>query len=369
MVMRGEIPRTVASELGDLYSRADLSVSGGQRNRLFFNAEANEFVEIGAISGLDHPGDSRSFVRFDYDRDGFLDVAVASANAPLLRIFRNQIGSVVGSRGKTRSVAVRLVGGAREGEPAAGWSNRDAIGAVIEVLLEGRRLRRELAAGEGLASQNGLVQTIGVGAADTLRELIIHWPSGRTDRFGDLPAEGLLTIHERRSAAAASGLVRTPLSRVAEPASRDTGGERVALGPDAPRATLSVYTTVATWCAACKDDLPQLARLRGLFSLDTLALVGVPGDPEETPQALRGFAAEYDAAYALTLDLPPATLADLSRARERAFLADAIPVSVIVGRRGRVLDVAVGAPSVSKLRRLLARQTASARSSGPQAGS
>jgi len=85
-----------------------LSISGKERNRLFVNREG-EFADYSGVSGLDNPADSRVFATWDFDRDGWSDIAVVNANRPVLNIYRNRIGEQVGNRG--RFIAVRFVGG------------------------------------------------------------------------------------------------------------------------------------------------------------------------------------------------------------------------------------------------------------------
>ena len=46
------------------------------------------------FSGLDTPADSRGFVLWDYDHDGWQDIAVVNANEPLLNLYHNEIASL-----------------------------------------------------------------------------------------------------------------------------------------------------------------------------------------------------------------------------------------------------------------------------------
>ena len=66
-----------------------VSHSGHERNRLFLNRAGEQFVDVSGVSGLDDAADGRSFALLDFDRDGWLDIAVVNANAPLLRLYRN----------------------------------------------------------------------------------------------------------------------------------------------------------------------------------------------------------------------------------------------------------------------------------------
>ena len=85
------------------------SFSGNERDSVYLSKGGKDFVNISGITGLDDPGDGRSFVILDYDRDGWPDLVVASVTAPTLQIYRNQMGdkSSAGVQ-KNQVVAVRL---------------------------------------------------------------------------------------------------------------------------------------------------------------------------------------------------------------------------------------------------------------------
>jgi YVTN family beta-propeller protein len=55
-------------------------------------------------------------------------------------------------------------------------SNRDGIGARIEVIARGKRQMAERVAGSGYLSQNDERLHFGLGAAKTVDKLIVHWP-------------------------------------------------------------------------------------------------------------------------------------------------------------------------------------------------
>ena len=60
------------------------SFSGYERNCLFLNRAGKQFTDVSLISGLDNIADGRTFVYWDYDRDGWQDIALVNANSPLL---------------------------------------------------------------------------------------------------------------------------------------------------------------------------------------------------------------------------------------------------------------------------------------------
>ncbi len=168
------------------------SIASRQRNVFLRNDGHGGFDEISGALGLDLDQDGRSFALIDLDRDGDQDLVVMAARqAPQLRIFRNDFGSVPpagGNRqGGARSVAVRLTGTK---------SNRDAIGA--RVIVETDRLRRTkiVQAGSGFLSQHSKEQVIGLGPSERVVKLTVVWPSGQTQALTDVPLNARVRVVE-----------------------------------------------------------------------------------------------------------------------------------------------------------------------------
>ena len=109
--------------------RAGASLSGNERNRLFVNTNGRRFDDLSGISGADSAADGRAFAILDYDRDGWSDLALVNANAPLFQLFRNRIGE----RASGRMLAIELVGGNDRAQPSERWSARDGYGAEVTV--------------------------------------------------------------------------------------------------------------------------------------------------------------------------------------------------------------------------------------------
>jgi hypothetical protein len=75
-------------------------------------------------------------------------------------------------------------------------SNRDAIGAKVEVFAAGTRWTAERVAGSGYLSQNDGRLHFGLGAAATIDKLLVHWPSGREQTLENLSVDRVLTVEE-----------------------------------------------------------------------------------------------------------------------------------------------------------------------------
>lgn len=150
---------------------------GGQENDQFLlNTGGGPFANANGFSGAKLHHDNRTLALVDWDRDGDLDLWTTSRNGPQLRFLRN----VAGDGG--RSLSLRLVGSS---------VNRDAIGARVEVQLQGEsmnRLVQTLRAGDGFLSQSSKWLHFGLGPDAQIKQVLVHWPGARTETFAE-PSE------------------------------------------------------------------------------------------------------------------------------------------------------------------------------------
>ena len=158
-----------------------VNLSAYERNRLFFNYEGREFIDLSYQSGADIDSDSRSAIAADFDRDGDLDLLVASVGGGPLRLFMNQIPS------DGKSVRVLLEGTK---------SNRQGVGTRLQIEVGSRRIVRDVFPANGLMGQHPTEAVIGVGAVNEIDRLLVHWPSGHTQTFQNVPVGGILQIRE-----------------------------------------------------------------------------------------------------------------------------------------------------------------------------
>ena len=108
---------------------------------------------------------SRGSAYLDYNGDGAPDVAVAT-NGGEAKLFRNE------SKQGHHWIRLKLVGDGTR-------SNRDAIGATVEVTV-GSELRRFFVSGaRGYLSQSELVVTVGLGERTTVDRIEVRWPGSR----------------------------------------------------------------------------------------------------------------------------------------------------------------------------------------------
>ena len=154
---------------------------GWERDRHLLNRGDGTFQEIGRPAGTDLLLNSRGVAAADFWNRGVVDLAVA-ASADRHALLRNEVG-------RRRSWL--------EVELAGTKSNRDAVGARVTVLAGGKRLTREVTAGDGYASQSMLRLHFGLGTARRADELTVRWPaSGIVQRFRNVPAGRIVHVTE-----------------------------------------------------------------------------------------------------------------------------------------------------------------------------
>jgi len=153
-----------------------------QPAQLFWNAGGG-FQEISSEVGpaLSRPRVGRGLALLDFDRDGDLDLALASNGGPA-EVLENQ-----GARERSW-LALHLAGS---------LSNRDAVGARIEVEAAGLRQVEELRAGTSYLSQSELAVHFGLGGAESA-EVTVRWPSGEVEPLGRLSAGKRYLVKEGR---------------------------------------------------------------------------------------------------------------------------------------------------------------------------
>ena len=148
------------------------NVGYAQPPQLFLNNGKGEFREGGAEAGggFSQPKVGRGLAIGDFDGDGDCDVLMTTNNGPAY-LFRNDQTS------GNRSIRFRLIGTR---------SNRDAIGARVELFSGGVRQTRMVHSGSSYLSQSELPITFGVGKQDRVERIVVNWPSGRTEEFKQL---------------------------------------------------------------------------------------------------------------------------------------------------------------------------------------
>ncbi len=113
---------------------------------------------------------------------------------------------------------------------------------------------------------------------------------------------------------------------------------------------LTLVATMATWCVACVDEMPELRALRAAFADEELTIVAVPVDPEDTEEMLEAWAAKYKPPYEIAVGIDPAQVARLNAVTLAELRAEAVPATFLTDASGRVLMARWGVPTVSNVR-------------------
>jgi hypothetical protein len=240
----GESTSSMGPVFVDIEGRGllDLWVTDGRYNRLLLNTGKMSFEDLGATNGVSQANAqyaSWGTGVYDFDNDGLLDIlifhgALVQQISEEHTLFRGigdgkfvdvspDAGPVLSTRttargacfadyennGKVDAFVVNLGSKGtllRNVSTNTGhWiainlkgtkSNRDGIGAKVEVFAAGKRQTAERVAGSGYLSQNDERLHFGLGAAATVDKLIVHWPSGREQSLENLTVDRVLTVEE-----------------------------------------------------------------------------------------------------------------------------------------------------------------------------
>ncbi len=119
----------------------------------------------------------------DVDNDGYPDIVVANRDPFKDYLWLNKSGEL----NDNNYFKVKLEGTV---------SNRDGVGARIELMAGGMTQYRFTANLEGYLSQNSTAEFFGLGAANAVDQIKVYWPSGIVDTYTDLSANQTVTIIE-----------------------------------------------------------------------------------------------------------------------------------------------------------------------------
>ena len=148
-------------------------------NFIFRNLDGLHFAKVGNEWGFDFLGVSFGTALADFDRDGDLDVAVASMEEPY-KLYRNDLADGT-------AVTIRLHGHSK---------NPWAIGATVRVTTGLGNHWRTLTSSQGYASSNSPVLHFGLGKSKKITEIQVNWPDGKTDKFNNMPVNAHLHLYE-----------------------------------------------------------------------------------------------------------------------------------------------------------------------------
>jgi len=149
-------------------------------NKLFVNDGPGAWSDQSAAAGVEGNAQSYGCTVADFDGDGDLDLFTSNRNSNC-EVYRN----VTAGSGHWLTVDCQGV-----------VSNRDAIGARVEIEIGGVTQWREVRAGSSYLSQLPRVVHFGLGDATTVDKVTVRWPSGLIDEVHDVAADQRLHVVE-----------------------------------------------------------------------------------------------------------------------------------------------------------------------------
>ncbi|MEE8467972.1 MAG: CRTAC1 family protein [Planctomycetota bacterium] len=166
----------------DLDGDQDLAfVAVGQAfGHLYENDGKGYFGDVTAGSGMQLRG--FGLIPFDYDHDGDRDLLISRLGE--LVLYENQATD----RTNRHWLVIELEGT---------QSNRDGIGARIELITpDGARQMRQILSGYSYQCGPPKDAHFGLGLSTRVKQLVVHWPSGKVTSLGPFVADRYMTIVE-----------------------------------------------------------------------------------------------------------------------------------------------------------------------------
>lgn len=161
------------------------SYGGYEKHRLFLNQRAKSFLEAGHLLGVALEQDSRNVVSDDLDGDGRMDLILigsgpGAALTQTLRVFGNELpdrGNWIGFRFREKG---------NGGSP---------VGARVIVRWAGRASVRQIVSGDSYRSQHPNTMHFGLGEADRVETVEVHWIGGGSMTIRDPELNRYHTVH------------------------------------------------------------------------------------------------------------------------------------------------------------------------------
>ena len=167
---------------GHLYPTESDALEYAQTDQFFINTGEGAFVDVSEGSGeyFSTRRVGRGAAFGDYDNDGDTDIFVVNLNQEGV-LLRNEGGN------RHKWLMIKTVGVK---------SNRDGIGARVEVVTRSHAQVKEVQAGSSYLSGHDLRLLFGLGTETKAETVKITWPSGAEQTVTEVEANQLLVITE-----------------------------------------------------------------------------------------------------------------------------------------------------------------------------
>ena len=154
-----------------------------QEHSVFRNLGNGQFADVSTGAGpfFQLKTVARGACFADYDNDGKVDLFMVNLGAQGYLLHNV-------SPGANHWLAIQLVGKK---------SNRDGIGAKVEVAAGGVKQRAERVSGSGYLSQDDARLHFGLGNAAKADTVTVTWPSGTVQTLHDVAADRVVTVEEK----------------------------------------------------------------------------------------------------------------------------------------------------------------------------
>ena len=159
-----------------------------------------------------HHENGKGLAHGDLNGDGYLDLIATNSSGPVwdgsFETMANMKGPVflwMNGGGANNWITLRLRGGMAErgaGSNAANAANADGIGARVYLKYappgadEPATQVQEVRAGSSYLSMDSVELEFGIGAADSIDEITIHWPSGKVQTLRNVAPNRALLVTE-----------------------------------------------------------------------------------------------------------------------------------------------------------------------------
>ncbi len=235
---------------------------------------------------------------------------------------------------------------------------------------------KTLRAGEGFLAQSSKWLHFGLGAADTIEKVIVHWPGGDTEEFSDIQVDHRyrlvqgsgtgqdITLPARQTRLAPSTQKIPPTSQVARipmvelltvPTSRYVGldGKERLLSTTTGRPVL--VNLWASWCRPCLAELSELARRHDEIRAQGIEIVALSVDGLGPDASATGAAARLVSSSKFPFTVGQATselVEDFQKLHDLQFPLRRrlpLPTSFLIDQQGRLTVIYKGPLSIDDL--------------------